>query len=129
MKHSRPVIVVILLMTISFMQANAAKINDSISPLPVELKYAGLYENQPLLQLNLSGSKEENEFTISITDQTGLVLYSVDARGEKISKTFLLNEDLEDAVLSFTITAKRSGTIVSYQVRQKQIQQMDVVKL
>lgn len=135
MKRNRIIIAITLFSAMLFTQANAADTAtaNGINTLPVELKYAGSYKNQPLIQLNFSGTKEENAFRISVTDQSGIVLYSADVQGEKdFSKQFLLNtDDLGDAVLTFVITGKRSGKTVSYQVsRQKQItEQMDVVKL
>lgn len=116
-------------------QANAADTAAAyvINSLPVELKYAGNYNNQPLIQLNFSGTKEESVFNISVSDQAGLILYAADVKGENdFSKQFLLNtDDLGDAVLTFVITGKKSGKTVSYQVsRKKKItEQMDVVKL
>jgi hypothetical protein len=112
--------------------ANAADTTAGINNLPVELKYAGIYKNQPLVQLNFSGTKEENEFSISVTDQAGMVLYRADVKGESFSKQFLLNtDDLDNAVLKFEITGKKSGKKAVYQVsrQEKFTQQMDVVKL
>ncbi len=106
--------------------------SDPSNALPVELKYAGHVNNQPLLQLNFNGSKEENLFGITVTDQSGVVLYSNNLRGEHFSKQFLLNtDDLGDAVLTFEITSRKTGKSVSYKVsRQKSTtEQMNVVKL
>jgi hypothetical protein len=98
--------------------------------LPVELKYAGTFKNQPLIQLNFSGSKDENVFNIIITDESGVVFYNADVKGETFSKQFLLNtDDLGDAVLKFEITGKKSGKTVSYRVNRQVTEQMDVVKL
>ena len=74
--------------------------SDPNNALPVELMYAGRVNNQPLIQLTFAGSKEENLFGITVTDQSGVVLYSNNVRGENFSKQFLLNtDDLGDAVL------------------------------
>lgn len=132
MKQVKIFIPTFLFTVLSFAQVNAADTTGGINSLPVELKYAGSFKDQPLIQLNFSGGKEENAFSISITDQAGVVLYAADVKGEKFSKQFLLNtDDLGDAVLKFEITGKRSGKTVVYQVsRQRKIsEQMDVVKL
>ena len=131
MKHTKSIIVIALFSVLSFMQVNAAQLNDSSKALPVELKYTGTVQNQPILQLSIDGSVEENEFSISITDQSGLVLYSGSAKGEKIFKKFALNEDLGDAILSFKVTGKSSGQTVEYKIsRQTTIsEQMNVVRL
>jgi len=100
--------------------------------LPVELKFLGNVKNQPLVELSFSGSKAENEFTISITDQHGIVLYSSNEKGEKFSKQFLLDtDDLGDATLTFRITGKKSGRSASYKVSHQSvtIENMDVVRL
>lgn len=132
MKHSKIFTVTVLFALMSFARVNAADTIGRNHSLPVELKYAGIYKNQPLIQLNFSGNKDENVFSISITDQAGIVLYLNDVKGENFSKQFLLNTDeLGDAVLRFEITGKKSGTKAVYQVsRQRNIsEQMDVVKL
>lgn len=132
MKRYNTFIAITLITVMLFSNVAAADTAYGISSVPVELKYAGVYKNQPLIQLNFSGSKEENEFNIAVTDQSGVVLYSANVKGETFSKQFLLNtDDLGDAVLTFTISGKKSGKTVSYQVsRQKKVtEQMDVVKL
>lgn len=111
--------------------ADTAYGNPSTS-LPVELKYAGSYNSQPLIQLNFNGNKEENLFSITVTDQSGVVLYSNNVKGENFSKQFLLNtDDLGDAVLTFEITSRKTGKSVAYKVsrQRKTTEQMDVVKL
>jgi hypothetical protein len=132
MKHTKRISLIALFTLLSFSYAAAFSINDSITPLPVELKYAGHYNSQPLLQLNVTGSSLENEFSISITDETGFVLYSVVVKGEKISKQFLLNkEDLGDAVLNFEISSRKTGKSVVYKVtpQARLDEQANVVKL
>jgi len=132
MKHSKRISLITLFTLLSFSYAWAFSINDSITPLPVELKYTGHLNSQPLLQLNVTGSALENEFSISITDETGFVLYSVVAKGEKISKQFLLDrEDLGDAVLNFEISSRKTGKSVVFKVtpQARITEQMSVVKL
>ncbi|MBL0181873.1 MAG: hypothetical protein IPP96_06050 [Chitinophagaceae bacterium] len=135
MKLNKIFIAITFFSVMLFTQATAADTATAygINTLPVELKYAGNYKNQPLIQLNFSGTKEESVFSITVTDQTGVVLYSADVRGEKdFTKQFLLNiDDLGDAVLKFEITGKKSGKTAIFQVsrQQKVTEQMDVVKL
>lgn len=134
MKRNSPLAVFTLLSVLFFTNAMAADTASGTpsSSIPVELRYAGSYNNQPLLQLNFNGTKDENLFSISVTDQAGLVLYSNTVRGENFSKQFLLNtDDLGDAILTFEITSKKTGRSVSYKVsrQNKTIEQMEVVKL
>ncbi|HAO47255.1 MAG TPA: hypothetical protein PLZ45_08725 [Ferruginibacter sp.] len=132
MKRNNILIALSLISVMLFSTANAADTAYGVTSLPVELKYAGNYNNQPLIQLNFNGTKEENLFRITVTDQAGVILYNGNVKGENFSKQFLLNtDDLGDAVLTFEITGAKSGKSVSYQVsrQKKTTEQMNVVKL
>jgi len=132
MKQIKIIIATIAFSVLAFTQVQAGETTPDTPSLPVELKYAGTFKNQPLIQLNFSGSKDENVFNVNITDEQGVVLYNADVKGEVFSKQFLLNtDDLGETVLKFEITGKRSGKTATYRVnRQTQItEQMDVVKL
>ena len=132
MNHTKRIITITFFTLLLFAQAIAGNTNDSIKTLPVELKYAGTFKNQPILQMDFFGSKEENEFHISITDENGYTFYSDIVKGEKFSKQFLLDKDnLGDATLKFEITGRKSGKTVVYEVSRhtKISEQMDLVKL
>jgi hypothetical protein len=133
MKQIKNIIAIAIFSVIGFTPVIAADTTLSNPTFPVELKYAGTFKNQPLIQLNFAGSTEDKIFNIVITDETGVVLYNADVKGDVFSKQFLLNtDDLGDAVLKFEISGRKSGKSVSYRVnRQKQevTEQMDVVKL
>jgi len=132
MKHTKAIIVASLFSLLTLTHVNAADTTFGMNAVPVELKYAGTYKNQPVLMLNFSGSKEENQFSITIADQNGVVLYSTDAKGEKFSKQFILNTDeLGDAVLKFEVSSRKTGKSVAFQVSRQTLisEQMNVVKL
>lgn len=132
MKHTKSIIVIALFTLLSFAQANATDTAVGNTPVPVELKYAGTYKNQPVLQLDFSGTKEENQFSISIADENGVVLYSSNANGETFSKQFILNtDDLGDAELNFSVSSKKTGKTVVFRVSRQTLvsEQMNVVKL
>ena len=132
MKQIKIIIAIAIFSALNFMQVNAADTTDNSTALPVELKFAGTFKNQPLIQLNFTGSTEDNAFRIVITDNAGIELYNNDVKGDVFSKQFLLNtDDLGDAVLHFEITGRKSGKKAIYKVsRQQQVtQQMDVLKL
>lgn len=133
MKQIKIIIAIAIFSVIGFTPVFAADTTLSNPTLPVELKYAGTFKNQPLIQLNFAGSTEDKVFNIVVTDESGVVLYNADVKGDVFSKQFLLNtDDLGDAVLKFEISGRKSGKSVSYRVnRQKQqvVEQMDVVKL
>ncbi len=133
MKQIKNIIAIAIFSVIGFTPVIAADTTLSNPILPVELKYAGTFKNQPLIQLNFAGSSEDKIFNITITDETGVVLYNADVKGDVFSKQFLLNtDDLGDVVLKFEISGKKSGKTVAYRVnrqRQQITEQMDVVKL
>ena len=132
MKQNKIIIAIAFFTVLLFAQANAADTTEGTSSLPVELKFAGTVKNQPLIQLKFSGTEEETEFSITITDQDGVELYNKTVYGKNFVKQFLLNtNELEDAVLQFEITGKKSGKKAVYKVsRQQQVTElMDVVKL
>jgi hypothetical protein len=133
MKQIKIIIAIAIFSVIGLTPVIAADTTLSNPTLPVELKYAGTFKNQPLIQLNFAGSTEDKVFNIVVTDESGVVLYNADVKGDVFSKQFLLNtDDLGDAVLKFEISGRKSGKSVSYRVnRQKQqvVEQMDVVKL
>ena len=132
MKQIKIIIATVLFSVLGFIQVNASDTTLETPALPVELKFAGTFKNQPLVQLNFTGSTEDNAYSISVTDETGIVLYNADVKGGIFSKQFLLNtNDLGDAVLNFEITGRKSGKKVVYKVsRQTNVsEQMDIVKL
>ncbi len=132
MKQIKTIIAITIFSVLAFTKVSAADTTSENPVVPVELKYAGTFKNQPLIQLNFTGSKDENVFNINITDEAGVVLYNAEVKGEVFSKQFLLNtDDLGDTVLKFEITGKKSGKSVAYRVnKQTQFtQQMDIVKL
>jgi hypothetical protein len=131
MKQVKTFIAIAIFSLMSFANATAGKTTDSIPALPVELHYMGNIKNQPVFQLNFSGSREENEFNITITDESGYEFYNANVKGEKFTRQFLFDtEDLGDAKVQFSITGKRSGKTVVYKVdRQTRVlEQMNVVK-
>ena len=132
MKQIKIIIATVLFSVLGFIQVNASDTTLETPALPVELKFAGTFKNQPLVQLNFTGSTEDNAYSISVTDESGIVLYNADVKGGVFSKQFLLNtDDLGDAVLNFEITGRKSGKKAVYKVsRQTNVsEQMDIVKL
>lgn len=130
MKQIKIIVAIAIFTSLSFMQVLAADTTGYNNILPVELKYAGTVKNQPLIQMNFTGSTEDNVYLIKVTDQSGIELYNNEVTGNIFSKQFLLNtDDLEDAILHFEIVGKKSGKKAHYQVSHRLTQQMNVVKL
>jgi hypothetical protein len=132
MKQIKSIIAVAFFSMLCFTSVFAGKTPDSIATLPVELNYMGEVKSQPLFQLNFSGSEEENEFNITITDENGYVFYNETVKGQKFSKQFLFNaEDLSNAKINFAITGKKTGKTVVYNINRKTkvINEINVTKL
>lgn len=131
MKQIKTISAIAIFSLLSFANAFAGKTPDSVSNLPVELNYMGVVKNQSLFQLNFSGSEEENEFNITITDENGYVFYNQNVKGEKFAKQFLFNaEDLSSSKIHFEITGKKTGKTVTYNINKKTkvIEEINITK-
>ena len=101
--------------------------NDDKKLIPVELRFIGNINNQPVFQLSFD-SKEDNEFVVVVRDEFNNVLYKDVVKGIKNSKKFLLNTDeLGDAAISFEITGGKDEKPVIYEVNKKSRMVQDVV--
>ncbi|MFM6924319.1 MAG: hypothetical protein ACKOU7_02380 [Ferruginibacter sp.] len=132
MKQIKTIIAIAIFSMLSFTSVFANKTPDSASSLPVELNYMGVVKNQPLFQLNFSGSEEESEFNITIVDENGYVFYNENVKGGKFTKQFLFNaEDLSASKIHFEITGKKSGKTVVYNINRKTkvIEEINITKL
>ncbi|MBL0131534.1 MAG: hypothetical protein IPP43_10750 [Chitinophagaceae bacterium] len=93
--------------------------HDKNPSVPVEMKFAGLLNNQPMFQLSFYGNAQQDEFTISIRDENGNSLYRENIKGENFTKKFLLNTDeIGDDTLLFEILSKKTGKTVIYSVNR-----------
>ena len=86
---------------------------------PVELKYIGSINNQPVFQLNLDGA-ENDEFSISITDGNGDLLYFDKVKGKNFSRKFQVNtEEIMDGRLFVEIKERKSSKGELYEINSK----------
>ena len=84
--------------------------------IPVELKFLGNINNQPVIQLNFTNT-EVNEYTVIVRDSYGVVLYKDKVKGRNMTQKFILNtEDLGDGEVHFEITGKKSDKTAVYEV-------------
>ncbi len=73
---------------------------------PIELKYMGKTENQPVFQLNLN-NPEASEYLISIKDESGNELYSEKVKGANITRNYRLDiKDVDMSSSTFGITVQ-----------------------
>ena len=89
---------------------------DEKKTIPVELKFLGNINNQPVILLNFTNT-EVNEYTVVIRDSHGLVLYKDKVKGSNMTQKFILNtEDIGDGEVHFEITGKKTDKAVVYEV-------------
>jgi hypothetical protein len=75
-----------------------------------EFKFIGNMENQPVFQLNLTNT-EEDEFTVTFRDEAGNILYTDKFKGANITKKFMLkSEEFGDAALHVIVKSKKNGS-------------------
>lgn len=87
--------------------------------IPVALSYAGSIQDQPMFQLSFFGNKDQDDFTISISDAWGNNLYRENFKAENFTKKFLLNTDeIGDETLLFKVTSNKTGKTVTYEVNR-----------
>jgi hypothetical protein len=109
--------VAIALLALGTIGTSTAALAEKTPNEPIELKYMGKTENQPVFQLNLNSTKD-SEYFISIKDESGKVLYSEKVKGENVTRNyrFDVNEfDLSSPDFGITVevtTAKTHKTQV-----------------
>ncbi len=120
MKNS-VLVAVALFLVFSVVFSATASANEGKKDNPViELKHIGTYDNQPIFQLSLNTPVEE-EFTITLRDKDGNVLYSDKVKGTSITKKFLLStEEVGDNILSVEVKAKKNTKAEIYTINRKQ---------
>ena len=106
MRNNR--ILVIAFLTLFSSQAFAG-IGGGGNAVPAELTLQSVINNQPLVQLQLNAGDEQDDFTISISDTYGNVLYRENIRAARFTKKFLFNtEEIGDETLQFEIVSNKT---------------------
>ncbi|MCS3796667.1 hypothetical protein [Niastella sp. OAS944] len=83
-----------------------------------DLKFIGNMENQPVFQLNLNNT-EDDEFTVTFRDEAGNVLYNDKFKGANISKKFMLkSEEFGDSALNVVVKSKKYNTTDVYTINR-----------
>ena len=110
-----------LLMAFSVAFSTSTLANDGNKNSPsIEIKFLGNSNNQPVFQLNLI-SAEKDEYTITIRDEAGYVLYSDVAKGDNITRKFRLSpETLVGNPLTVEIRSKSTKEVQVYEIGSTQ---------
>ena len=83
-----------------------------------ELKFIGNMQNQPVFQLDLNTS-DEDEITVTFRDEAGNILYTDKFKGGSVTKKFLLkSEEFGDAALNVTVKSKKGNTTEVYSINR-----------
>ena len=83
-----------------------------------ELKFIGNLENQPVFQLDLTNT-EDDEITVTFRDQAGNVIYVNTFKGANISKKFLLkSEEFGDTALNVSVRSKKNNSTEVYSINR-----------
>ena len=94
---------------------------------PVELKFVGNLQNQPVFQLDLNNEKS-GEYFIIIKDANSEVIFSETLKGTQISRKYkFLTEEVDVSTLQLEITNKQENTTTVYTVNRKLRTVQDVV--
>jgi hypothetical protein len=110
------IMVVALLVTFTMAFSTVTMANDNKPADQIEFKFIGKLEDQPLFQLNLANT-EEDEYTITFRDASGSVLYSNTVKGTNITRKFTVNADeLGDDTWSVEVKAKKSNKSQLYTI-------------
>jgi hypothetical protein len=111
--------IAIALVALTFAFSNTALANEEGPTKNVtELKFIGNKENQPVFELNLISSVED-EYTVTFRDEYGNILYTEKFKGAGLSKKFLLkSEDLADAALHVVVKSKKNNTTEVYSINR-----------
>lgn len=121
-------VTVLVLSTVAFANGEKAPKNTTNN---IEVKHIGNYENQPIFQLNLT-TAEADEFTITLRDSDGNVLYSDKEKGTSITRKFLLTtQEIGDNIVTIEVKSKKSPKAEVYTINRKQnlIEEMFVTKI
>ena len=111
--------IAIALIALTFAFSNTAMANEEGPKKHVtELKFIGNKENQPVFELNLT-STVEDEYTVTFRDEYGNVLYTEKFKGAGLTKKFMLKtEDFGDAALNVVVKSKINGTTEVYSINR-----------
>jgi len=109
--------IAVIAFTFAFSTVTLANDENGKSAHMTELTFIGNIENQPVFQLNLNTS-EEDEFIVTFRDEAGNVLYTDKFKGSNLVKKFLLKpEGVDiDASLNVVVKSKNHNTSDVYTI-------------
>lgn len=86
---------------------------------PVELKYIGKTNNQPVFSLNLHNA-EADQFTITLKNTSGDVIYTEKISGTQVERKYRLNTDeLEASNIRIEVISKKNNNKTVYAINRQ----------
>jgi hypothetical protein len=117
MKNVNRVLALVFTVALTVASSTYSFANEGNKNTPtIELKFLGNADNQPIFQLSLT-SAEADEYTITIRDEAGYVLYS---SVEKSRKFRLSTETLGNNPVTVEIKSKNSKKTEVYEIGRTQ---------
>ena len=86
----------------------------------IDLKFIGNVESQPVFQLNVNNT-EEDEYVVTFRDEQNNVLYSGKLKGINITKNFQLSTDeIGDNTMSVEVRSRKTNKSEVYKINRTQ---------
>ena len=86
----------------------------------IDLKFIGNVESQPVFQLNVNNT-EEDEYVVTFRDEQNNVLYSGKLKGINITKNFQLStEEVGDNTMSVEVRSRKTSKSEVYKINRTQ---------
>lgn len=121
------VLAIALAASFSVAFASPAMANEEKKVIPVEMKFAGTIKDQPLFLLVFNNGQEQ-DFTITVRDQFGDILYRENIKASNTTRKFMLNTDeLGESMVKFEISSKSYNKPVVFEVNRQSRVIEDVV--
>ncbi|MES1221215.1 MAG: hypothetical protein ABUT20_37285 [Bacteroidota bacterium] len=93
----------------------------------VDLKFIGNNNDQPVFQLNVNNTEDE-EYLVTFRDAQNNVLYTGKLKGINITKNFQLNtDDGADGPLSVEVKSKKSSKAEVYKINRTTTYTQEIV--
>jgi phage-related protein len=116
----RSLVTVVLIIVLSVVTAsvNATENKPAKSETPVDVKYVGTINYQPVLQIQFDNETEE-EVTVTLRDEDGTYLYSETFNGKKYSKKFQFEKPADTELnVQLVITTKSRKDVQVYNINK-----------
>jgi|SRR5450432_1847225 hypothetical protein len=121
-------IAIALLAALSIASTSNAMVTGETKPKAgIDLKFIGNTDNQPVFQLSINNT-EEDEYIVTFRDEQNNLIYTSKLKGATISKNFQLsNEDGTDGTLSVEVRSRKTNKSEVYKINRTTSYTQEVV--